>query len=105
EEGRKKYVENDWSGNPWFPDVRPLTTTSFVQANGATYLAITFNRRHNALDVIYTVEASSDLVTWTPVNFPVGAPTLHADGTDTVTYRDNVPAGNSPRFIRVRAVR
>jgi hypothetical protein len=104
-DGRTNFEEFAYGGNPRVPDLRPITTLSTVTVNGENFLTITFTRRHNALDVTYVVEVSSDLAAWTAVNLPVGGPTAAGDDLDSVTYRDNVPASAAPRFIRVKAQR
>jgi hypothetical protein len=86
----------------------PLAVPSIVNDGGSNYLAITFKRRHKALDVTYTVETSSDPTnnSWAPVNIQVGATTDLGNSVDQVTYRDNVPqTGATKRYIRVRAVK
>ena len=65
----------------------------------------TFTRRHKALDLTYTVEATGDFTTWTPVDLPVGPPLDLGNGLEQVTYRDSAPAGPTPRFLHVRAVK
>ncbi|HLP08304.1 MAG TPA: hypothetical protein VK178_09060 [Opitutaceae bacterium] len=75
------------------------TTTS----DSATYLTLTFTRRATATDLSYTVEASTDLATWTPVpdlTFAPGAPVKVA-AQDSVALDT---AGGSRRFLRVRVV-
>ena len=72
---------------------------------GVDYPAITFVRRHKAVDLMWTVEVSSDLDTWTAVDLPVGAPEDLSSGLERVTYRDSQPATAQPRFLRVRAAK
>ncbi len=104
-DGRTNFDEFIFGGNPRVPETKPLPTTSIVNVDGTNYLAITFDRRHNALDSNMTIESSADLTTWIIVNLPVGAPTPLANGLDRVTYRDSEPAGSGTRYLRVRAVR
>ncbi len=69
-----------------------------VTIDGATYLTLTFPRRAAATDVRYTVESSSDLVTWATVPGAVYVP-----AATPVTYRDSVvSAPATPRFLRLR---
>jgi hypothetical protein len=67
-----------------------------------TYLTLSFNRLANAPGLTYTVEASTDLITWSAVpglSYTAGTPTR-------VTAQDTVPlgrAGTTPRrFLRLR---
>lgn len=86
----------------------PLTTPSVVTDGASDYLAITFVRRHNALDLTYIIETTGDLATgvWHPATILVGIPTDLGNGLEQVTYRDAIPrTPDSPRFIRVRALK
>ena len=86
-------------------DASALATTSIVNVAGTDYSAITFTRRHKALDLVYTIEVTSDFVTWTPINLPVGSPQDLSNGLERVTYRDSEAVGGTPRFLRVRATK
>ncbi len=91
--------------NPRVADGRGLVSGSIVNVAGTDYCAITFTRRHKALDLTFTVEATGDFVTWTPVNLPVGAEIDLGGGIEQVTYRDSVPSSSGQRYLRVRAVK
>ena len=90
---------------PRVADSTGLASTTLVDVAGTKYGAIIFNRRHKALDLTYTVETTSDLATWTPVDLPVGTATDLGNGIERVTYRDDQAAGAGKRFLRVRAVK
>ncbi len=98
-------AEYAFGKNPHVADNGGLVSGSVVNAGGTNYGAITFTRRHKALDLTYTVEATSDFVNWTPVDFPVGTPVDLGGGIEQVTYRDSQPSGGGQRFLRVRAVK
>ena len=76
-------------------------TLGTVSTGGQTYLTLSFNRRAVATDLSYSIEASTDLVTWTPVpglTYTAGTPAR-------VTAQDTVAVGSSGaarRFLRVR---
>ena len=91
--------------NPRVGDNGGLATAGLVNVSGTDYCAITFTRRHKALDLTYTVEVSDDLVIWNAVDLPVGAATDLGGGIEQVTYRDNVAVSANKRFLRVRAVK
>jgi hypothetical protein len=91
--------------NPRVADSRGLVSGSIVNVSGSDYCAITFTRRHKALDLTYTVEATGDFTSWTPVDLPVGAPIDLGNGVEQVTYRDSVSSGSGKRYLRVRAVK
>lgn len=105
QDGRSNLEEYIFGGHPKVPEQRPLPVSSVVSVEGSNYLAITFARRHNPVDTVCVVEASSDMVNWTIVNLPVGATVPLADGMEQVTMRDSVAHGEGQRFLRVRATR
>lgn len=104
-DGRTNFEEYLFGGNPRAFENPQLPTASLVNVSGTDYLAITFTRRHNAIDTTYIVEYSGSLGAWTPVNLPVGTPTDLGNGLERVTYRDLAPFDQGPRYLRVRAVR
>ncbi len=71
---------------------------STVTDDGATYLAIAFARKTYATDVLYRVEATSDLTAWnweSVQTVPTGTPA-------EITVRDTKPINDaSQRFLRV----
>ena len=99
------FAEYAFGRNPKLGDHRGLVTGSIVNVSGTNYSAITFTRRHKALDVTFTVEATSDFTTWSPVDLPVGSAVDLGSGVEQVTYRDNVSGGLGTRYLRVRAVK
>lgn len=74
---------------------------------GQNYLTLTFKRRVPALDLSYVPQTNDSLPgTWLSNAVMVGTPTSNGDGTETVTYRDNVPVTpGSRRFMRVQVTR
>ena len=84
-----------------------LATGGRVTDGGNDYLCVTFRRAKNALDVTYLVEVNADITNaggWSNVGVFVSATDL-GNGTEQVCFRDIVPIGASPRYIRVRAVK
>ena len=80
------------------PVAAPVTLGS-VSSGGQRYLTLSFERRATAPGLTYTVEASSDLATWTQVPGLVYAPGTPA----SVTAQDTVAVGGATRrFLRVR---
>ncbi len=104
-DGRTNFKEYAFGFHPRQADPQPDSTSSIVEVGASRYLAITFLRAKNALDVTYTVEVSPDLTDWTPVDLPVGSPQDLSDGRERVTYRDSMPENGTPRFIRARAMK
>ena len=104
-DGLINWAEYVFGRDPRAQDHSALTTFSIVSVGGVDYPAITFTRRHKALDATFNVEASSNLINWSPITEIVGAPQDLGAGLERVTYRDSQAAGSGPRFLRVRAVR
>lgn len=75
---------------------------NFVIADGQNYGALTFTRYLPALDLNYSVEATSGLPDgWTPLS-DVFDITPNPNGpTELITIRDALPATNRERFFRV----
>ncbi len=104
-DGRSNFEEFIFGGNPLAFETRPLPVSSVVSDGGVDYLAITFDRRHHAIDTTLLVQASGDLTTWSGVNVQVGTATDLGNGMERVTYRDSAPLASGQRFLRVRATR
>jgi len=88
--------------------VNPLSVASIVNVGGTDYLAVTFLRRHQALDLTYVVETCGDLTnnSWVAVDLPVGSVVDMGNSVEQVTYRDYVArTATAPRYIRVRATK
>jgi hypothetical protein len=100
------FAEYAFGRQPRIHDNSALTTASLVNDGGNNYLAVTFKRRHKALDVTYTVETTDTLGgTWAPVSTQVGGVSDLGNGIEQVTIRDSIAQGLTPRYIRVRAVK
>lgn len=90
--------------NPNSPSRVNAPSSQPATVSGSSYLALTFRRLVAPADVTCTVEASSDLTTWSPATAVVGTPIVNGDGTETVTIRDFRPIGSdTKRFLRLRA--
>ena len=95
-------LEYGFGRNPRASDAGGSYRASIVTDGGTDYLAMTFRRQKNSLDLTYLVEVSSDLSDWTTVNTLTGIPVDNGDGTETVTIRDNLAASHdTPRFGRI----
>jgi hypothetical protein len=96
-------MEYGFGRNPTTSDADNNYRASLVEHNGTDYLALSFRRQKDALDLSYEVQFSNDLISWIPSEETVGEPRDNGDGTETVTIRDQIPAsGNSTRYTRVR---
>ena len=79
------------------PVANPITVGTATSA-GASYLTLTFPRRNTADGLTYTLESSTDLVTWTTV-----PDRTYTAGIGPITAQDAVALGSAPRrFLRIR---
>jgi hypothetical protein len=88
---------------PPFAPHQPGPPTAGIQTiNGTNYLVLVVQRPIGRLGIAYVGEVSPDLVTWSP-GVTVGSPANNGDGSETVVFRDLVPAAEAPlRFMRLR---
>lgn len=106
-DGVNNFEEYAWARNPRRADNVSLATASIVNDGGDNYLAVTFKRPHQALDVTYTVETTDNLATglWTPTTIQYGPAINLGNGGERITFRDTVALSPTNRFIRVRALK
>jgi hypothetical protein len=75
----------------------PITLGTADTAAGRV-LTLTFPRRTEASDLTYTLEASTDLTTWMPIEGRTYVP-----GSGPITAQDVVEMGTTTRrFLRLR---
>lgn len=99
-------AEYDSGGNPRRFEGGITGRGSILFDGGTPYLSLAFQRRPPPSDVTNIVELSSNLIHWTSGAIQVGAPIPGTNGTETVTFRDTVPAPDADRrFIRRRVER
>ena len=95
--------------NPKVPDLSGLPIASVQNLAGTNYLAIAYKQVLYNTDISYTVQVSSDLVTWNSgpgFTASIGPPVDNGNGTETWTVQDTVPSDStSPRFIRLKITR
>jgi len=102
------FAEYAFGGDPRVADGGAAPVVTMVNIGGTDYLALQFERRKAALDLTYTVEATSDILdasAWTAITTLVGTPQDLGNGLERVIYRDTQPEGSTPRFFRVRAAK
>jgi uncharacterized delta-60 repeat protein len=107
-DGLNNLAEFALGRTPRTADAASAWTTAIQNIGGVDYLTITFRRRSPALDLAYAVQSSPTLAngSWSADALLVGTPTIHGDGTETVTYRDAVATSSaSRRFLRVQVTR
>ena len=105
-DGANNMFEYVFGMNPNVPDVSLEPALGHISVNGSDYLTISFRKlQAAAAGLTYTVEESTDLVTWSTVDANanlVAGPTDQLDGTDLVTVRGNIPFSNVSAFLRLR---
>jgi glucose/arabinose dehydrogenase len=96
-------MTEDGNGTLWrIAYARPQSSASIVEESGQKYLVVTVNRSAPAPGVTYTVEVSSDLLTWASSLAEIV--TLTETPTQLVV-RDNTPIQDvTARFIRLRVL-
>jgi hypothetical protein len=100
-DGASNLFEYATGSNPTFASTQGQPV---VQVAGDR-LEITFTRARQASDVIYRVEGSNDLVTWSEIWNSTSIPYNSDDETQVMTISDNVSLANpanSLRFLHLR---
>ncbi len=105
-DGLTNLAEYAFGRQPRAHDNSALSSASIVNDAGDNYLAVTFLRRHKALDLTYTIETTDNLAgPWTPTTQQFGTTVELGNGIEQVTYRDTIPRAATPRFVRIRALK
>jgi hypothetical protein len=73
-----------------------------IQAiNGTNYFTLLVQRPIGRIGISYVAQVSADLLTWSNA-LQVGSPVPNGDGTETITFRDNLPSAQSgQRYMRL----
>ncbi|PAW76234.1 MAG: hypothetical protein B9S32_16020 [Verrucomicrobia bacterium Tous-C9LFEB] len=90
--------------DPNTPATTGLPVIGKVALNGKSYLTLTYTRPPGLADIVYTVQVSGDLQTWSS---GASAVVRVDDGTtNTIVYRDLTPVSDaSQRFMRLSVAR
>jgi hypothetical protein len=88
--------------NPLVPSATS-PAQGFVTLSGQTYATITFTRDPAILDLVTTVEWTSDLINWNTAAV-TEVSRVPQNGLEVVTVRSNSPTSTGPQFLRVRVV-
>jgi glycosidase len=105
-DGVLNLLEFAFGMNPQIVDHLLAPAFEKTSVNGTDHLQVTFRRLRAPLaGVTYSVEESTDMVSWTPVDGVanlVSGPVNQLDGTEKVSVRGNISLSNSRAFLRVR---
>jgi len=113
-DGLKNLLEYALGLNPTSADLTGVPVVVLKDYAGTVYLSITFHRSSLASDLTYTVQSSSDLVSWTDLATSSGGAVTSGPGfvgetgsppNYTVEVRDIVafdPNNPNKRFMRLR---
>ena len=112
-DGLSNLLEFAFNGNPFHSDLAILPVIGQMDfpdpADGNTvkpYPTITFNRRTDSPDLIYSVETSTDLTNWTNNVEQISTTPTADPNMEQVIYRGLSPLRGvnsvSPVFLRVR---
>ena len=105
-DGLVNLAEYALGSDPKLADTSLRPAAGLQTINGQTFLTLTFRRLLLAEEVAYIVEISEDLVHWRTAAQLVGNPVLNIDGTQTVTYRDDIPVSSTGySFLRLSVQR
>ncbi len=105
-DGMINLLEFALGGDPNTNDLEKLPSVEVrslrVLDQTADYLTVTYRKRRDAPQLVYSVQVSNNLLDWEVVTSRVGAPVSNGDGTDSITVRDDQPiATGERRFIRL----
>ena len=88
------------AGNPHDQNRNLLPQPGETAIDGEPYLTLTYTRPREIDNVVYRIDGSSDLETWTTDIGIFVDETIHGNGTVTRTYRDSEPITAHPnRFL------
>ena len=110
------FLEYAFGLNPLVANTNGLPLKTIASVSGTNYLALTFQRATNAVDCIFTVMVTGDLLNpWLKGSSYSGANVISnttnttevsrapSNGVEIITVRDNVPMLSAPRrFMKVR---
>lgn len=100
-DGIPNLLEYAFGGNPSEGDQNIGPASGLADTEGNSYLSITFVRLRDASDLVYSVEASPDLDSWTEIWNSGDHPYVGDDPITMETVTDTEPATSEKRFLRV----
>lgn len=108
-DGVPNLMEYAFGLNPKIANSSGRPVASVQHLGGTNYLTVAYNQVLYNTDISYTVQVSSDLITWNSgpgFTAPVGPPVDNGDGTETWIVQDTIPSNSvTARFIRLKITR
>jgi len=102
-DGTSNFGEYVYGGDPRVANAGALLSRAMVTVGSDQFPAVRFNARAGTLDVTWTVEASSDGVTWRTLGNDLASRVSVNPDQDELTIRDSEVAGPGTRIFRVKA--
>ena len=100
-DGTKSLLEYGLGMNAAVPGTTGLPVSLWRNVSGTDYLALQVRRPVGRTGITYSAEVTGTLAGWTAA-VQDGTPVSNGDGTETLFFRDTVPRGATPRFIRLK---
>jgi hypothetical protein len=96
-DGLTNRLEYALAGNPQSSSPLRSPSASFTEVSGLSYATLTFTRRSDVQDLTFSVQFSTELMTWTLPAVMVSS-TDNGDGTLTQTWRSTSPVSTARRL-------
>jgi N-acetylneuraminic acid mutarotase len=98
-DGLSNLVEYAVNQNPWVPNSAPLSKAVITSDLTNNFLGLTYTANVAAIDVIFGVNVSTNLITWDPGNDLVSGPISLATNGSSVTeqFVVNAPITSAPK--------
>ena len=100
-DGTKNLLEYSLGMNAAVAGTAGLPVSLWRNVSGTDYLALQVRRPIGRTGITYAAEVTGTFAGWSAA-VPDGTPVNNGDGTETVFFRDTVPRGVAPRFIRLK---
>ncbi len=105
-DGIPNLLEYAFGFDPKIANSTPYQTVAIQSVNGTNYLTLSFRYVPTATDLTYNPQCGPSMTSWSSALMQVGSPVTNGDGTQTLTYRDNVPTSQAAqRFMRLLVTR
>ena len=100
-DGTKSLLEYSLGMNAAVASTAGLPASLWRNVSGTDYLTLQVRRPIGRTGITYAAEVTGAFTGWSAA-VQDGTPASNGDGTETVYFRDTVPRGTAPRFIRLK---